>query len=127
MSDRVIGPVGTTLLLENDRVRIWEIALAPSEKSATHRRENVPREPLAPCQLALETRVVTARDFLTSTQMYQIDPPTVHARRESVFDGGYVTEPESGVGWAHHRAGPGEDIGGSSAINLMFCRARRRS
>jgi hypothetical protein len=38
MSDRVIGPVGTALLLENDRVRIWEMAPAPGEKSATHRR-----------------------------------------------------------------------------------------
>jgi hypothetical protein len=28
MSDRVIGPVGTALLLENDRVRIWEMAPA---------------------------------------------------------------------------------------------------
>jgi hypothetical protein len=40
MSDRVIGPVGTALLLENDRVRIWEMAPAPGEKSATHRRRS---------------------------------------------------------------------------------------
>ena len=39
MSDRVIGPVGTRLLLENDRVRIWEMDLAPGEKSATHRHD----------------------------------------------------------------------------------------
>ena len=40
MSDRIIGPVGTQLLLENDRVRIWEMDLAPGEKSATHRHDH---------------------------------------------------------------------------------------
>jgi len=40
MSDRVLGPVGTKLLLENDRVRIWEMDLAPGERSATHRHDH---------------------------------------------------------------------------------------
>ena len=39
MSDRVLGPVGTKLLLENDRVRIWEMRLEPGESSAVHRHD----------------------------------------------------------------------------------------
>jgi len=37
--ERILGPVGTTLLLENDRVRIWELALEPGAKSAVHRHD----------------------------------------------------------------------------------------
>ena len=29
MSERELGPIGTALLFENDRVRIWEVRLAP--------------------------------------------------------------------------------------------------
>ena len=36
---RVLGNVATRLLLENDRVRIWEMDLAPGEQSATHRHD----------------------------------------------------------------------------------------
>jgi len=37
---RVLGNVATRLLLENERVRIWEMDLAPGEQSATHRHEH---------------------------------------------------------------------------------------
>jgi hypothetical protein len=37
--DRVLGPVGTRLLLENDRVRIWELDLPPGGRSDPHRHE----------------------------------------------------------------------------------------
>jgi predicted metal-dependent enzyme (double-stranded beta helix superfamily) len=37
MSERVLGDVATRLLYENERVRIWEMDLAPGERSATHR------------------------------------------------------------------------------------------
>jgi predicted metal-dependent enzyme (double-stranded beta helix superfamily) len=37
--ERVLGNVATRLLMENDRVRIWEMDLAPGERSATHRHE----------------------------------------------------------------------------------------
>ena len=33
---RPLGQVGTRVLLENDRVRIWELALAPGESSDWH-------------------------------------------------------------------------------------------
>jgi len=37
--ERILGDVATRLLLENDRVRIWEMDLAPGARSATHRHE----------------------------------------------------------------------------------------
>ena len=36
---RVLGDVATRLLFENDRVRVWEMDLAPGERSATHRHD----------------------------------------------------------------------------------------
>jgi predicted metal-dependent enzyme (double-stranded beta helix superfamily) len=33
------GPVGTTLLFENDQVRVWEVKLEPGEQLATHHHE----------------------------------------------------------------------------------------
>ena len=36
---RVLGTVGTRLLFENDRVRVWEMDLAPGARSDTHRHE----------------------------------------------------------------------------------------
>jgi quercetin dioxygenase-like cupin family protein len=36
MGGRELGDVATRLLLENDRVRIWEMDLAPGERSAFH-------------------------------------------------------------------------------------------
>jgi hypothetical protein len=38
-SQRVLGPVATRVILENDRVRIWEMDLAPGAESATHRHD----------------------------------------------------------------------------------------
>jgi hypothetical protein len=37
--ERTLGPVGTRLLFENERVRIWEMDLAPGARSATHRHD----------------------------------------------------------------------------------------
>jgi len=38
-AERVLGPVGTRVLVDNERVRIWQLELAPGERSATHRHE----------------------------------------------------------------------------------------
>ena len=38
-NERKLGDVGTRVLFENERVRIWELDLAPGERSATHRHE----------------------------------------------------------------------------------------
>ena len=35
----MLGGVGTRLLFENDRVRAWELRLAPGEESPIHRHE----------------------------------------------------------------------------------------
>jgi hypothetical protein len=37
--DRLLGDVGTKLLFENDRVKVWEMSLDPGEESAVHRHE----------------------------------------------------------------------------------------
>lgn len=39
MDERKLGDVGTRVLFENERVRIWELDLAPGARSATHRHE----------------------------------------------------------------------------------------
>lgn len=36
---RVLGDVASRILFENDRVRIWEMDLAPGERSAIHRHD----------------------------------------------------------------------------------------
>ena len=36
---RVLGPVGSEIVFENDRVRIWQLRLEPGERSAIHRHE----------------------------------------------------------------------------------------
>lgn len=38
--DRVWGDIGTTLLFENDRVRVWELRLEPGERSDLHHHES---------------------------------------------------------------------------------------
>jgi hypothetical protein len=37
---RQFGDIATKLLMENDRVRIWEMRLDPGQRSALHRHEN---------------------------------------------------------------------------------------
>jgi hypothetical protein len=39
MDERRLGNVATRLLLENERVRIWEMDLAPGARSDTHRHD----------------------------------------------------------------------------------------
>ena len=36
---RVLGDIGSEVVFENDRVRIWQLRLAPGERSAVHRHE----------------------------------------------------------------------------------------
>ncbi|HEX6310906.1 MAG TPA: hypothetical protein VF152_04720 [Acidimicrobiia bacterium] len=38
-ADRVLGGVGSKVLFENDRVRVWELRLEPGERSDVHRHE----------------------------------------------------------------------------------------
>ena len=39
MSERVLGKVATRVLWENERVRVWEMDLAPGARSDTHEHE----------------------------------------------------------------------------------------
>ena len=38
--DREFGDIATKLLMENDRVRIWEMRLEPGERSKLHRHDS---------------------------------------------------------------------------------------
>ena len=38
--DREFGDIATKLLFENERVKVWEMKLAPGEQSPLHRHEN---------------------------------------------------------------------------------------
>jgi len=35
--DRILGDIGTRIVHEDDRVRVWVLKLAPGERSAVHR------------------------------------------------------------------------------------------
>src|SRR4051812_7873942 len=39
MSEREFGPIGTNVIYEDERVRVWRLKLAPGEDSAVHRHE----------------------------------------------------------------------------------------
>jgi beta-alanine degradation protein BauB len=39
VSDRELGDVGTKVVYEDDRVRVWVLKLAPGERSAVHRHD----------------------------------------------------------------------------------------
>lgn len=38
--ERQLGDIATKLLMENDRVRIWEMRLAPGQRSDLHRHDH---------------------------------------------------------------------------------------
>ena len=39
MGERVLGEIGSRVVFENERVRIWVLRLEPGEQSATHRHD----------------------------------------------------------------------------------------
>ena len=39
MAEPTYGPVGTRVVFENERVRVWEIELAPGESLAMHQHD----------------------------------------------------------------------------------------
>jgi len=38
--ERVFGNVGSNLLFENDRIKVWDMRLAPGEREALHRHDH---------------------------------------------------------------------------------------
>ena len=39
VQDRQLGPLGTKVVFENDKVRVWVLRLAPGERSAVHQHD----------------------------------------------------------------------------------------
>jgi predicted metal-dependent enzyme (double-stranded beta helix superfamily) len=39
LKERELGGVGTKLLFEDERVRVWQVSLAPGEQGAVHRHD----------------------------------------------------------------------------------------
>lgn len=39
MSERAMGDVGTRILFEDERVRVWQVRLAPGEQGDVHRHD----------------------------------------------------------------------------------------
>jgi hypothetical protein len=39
MTERVLGPIGSKVVFEDDRVRVWILKLAPGEESPTHQHD----------------------------------------------------------------------------------------
>ncbi|HLX87113.1 MAG TPA: hypothetical protein VKR22_01425 [Acidimicrobiales bacterium] len=39
MNERVMGDVGTKLLFEDERIRVWQVRLAPGERGELHRHD----------------------------------------------------------------------------------------
>jgi beta-alanine degradation protein BauB len=39
VSERVLGPIGSKVVHEDDHVRVWRLELAPGDDSAVHRHE----------------------------------------------------------------------------------------
>lgn len=40
MAEAISDQIGSKLLFENDRVRVWDLTLAPGESTGIHRHEN---------------------------------------------------------------------------------------
>lgn len=40
MAEAISDQIGSKLLFENDRVRVWDLTLAPGESTGMHRHEN---------------------------------------------------------------------------------------
>lgn len=39
VTERQLGDIGTKVIFEDDRVRVWKLALEPGQRSAVHRHE----------------------------------------------------------------------------------------
>jgi|SRR5579859_5584190 len=83
MSTQITTEIGTELLFENDRIRVWQMVLQPGEESPHHRHE------------ADYVFVYTTPSRMTAFLEGQ-EPST------SDFDDGYVQYTEVGQGTTHH-------------------------
>jgi len=80
--DRVLGDVGTRLVWENERVRIWEMVLEPGQRSAVHEHTlDYLLVPLAGDRIGVEVEPDTAGEYRESGDFpVPIGRPTFIAR-----------------------------------------------
>jgi hypothetical protein len=93
VSERVIGDVGTRLVWENDRVRIWEMVLEPGERSAVHEhRLDYLLIPLAGDRIGVEVEPDTAGAYRESA-----DFPVPIGKANFIDRGGIETAVNTGT------------------------------
>lgn len=89
----MLGGVGTRLVWENDRVRIWEMVLEPGERSALHEHTlDYLLIPLAGDRIGVEVEPDTAGDYRESA-----DFPVPIGKAQFIRRGGIETAINSGV------------------------------
>ena len=90
--DRVLGDVGTRLVWENERVRIWEMVLEPGERSAVHEHTlDYLLIPLAGDRIAVAVEPDTAGAYNESAEF-----PVPVGKAQFVARGGIETAVNSG-------------------------------
>jgi len=91
--DRVLGDVGTRLVWENDRVRIWEMVLEPGARSAVHEHTlDYLLIPLAGDRIAVDVEPDTAGAYRESGEF-----PVPIGKATFVARGGIETARNSGA------------------------------
>ncbi|MDQ1468309.1 MAG: hypothetical protein QOH10_2724 [Actinomycetota bacterium] len=93
MSERVLGDVGTRLVWENDRVRIWEMVLEPGDRSAVHEHTlDYVLIPLAGDRIGVEVEPDTAGRYRESG-----DFPVPIGKAQFIERGGVETAVNTGT------------------------------
>ena len=88
--DRVLGDIGTRVVHEDDRVRVWVLKLAPGEESAVHRH-------------ALDHLLVqVAGDRIAVIPEPDTEGPFTEPLAADVVPGAVVAVPRGGVERAHN-------------------------
>lgn len=84
IADGPLGGVGTALLHEDDRVKIWEMKLAPGEDSPAHRHE-------------LEHVLIVIDGDKVAAVPHVLSPPGTEYFEAEVKPGNYYRQPRGGV------------------------------
>ncbi len=91
--ERELGDVATRLVWENDRVRIWEMVLAPGERSALHEHTlDYLLVPIAGDRIGVEPEANTAGAYRES-----VDYPVTAGKAHFVARGGIETAVNTGT------------------------------
>ena len=91
MPDRVLGDIGSQVVYEDDRVRVWQLRLAPGERSAVHRHD-------------LDHLLIqVAGDRIAVEPESDTEGPFRDELEADVVPGAVVHVPRGGVETAHNR------------------------